>query len=215
MTARPARRLQPGRGRGRPGRERRAVRAPGCQNQVKAVLPGRTRGRTGGGGRRASAATQRPHARCRAPAAPAASPRAPCAVSPYIDKNPRSRAGAGSAGSCGVPEVGPGIQRSRGSCYQLPVLLPPPHPPMPCRPASGTAGHWAGPARRVPPRSLLPASSQDPQHPGWCPCSGCGWVGNVRGGNGCAFSRRWEPGKKGRCSVLVPRNPPSERPAGR
>lgn len=77
------------------------MRAPGCQNQVKAVLPGRTRGRTGGGGRRREEdergypATARPVQSTRSPGCQPA--RAPCAVSPYIDKNPRSQAGAGSA----------------------------------------------------------------------------------------------------------------------
>lgn len=146
----------------------------GCQRQVKAVPPGRTGG-GGRGGRTAREATQAPHAAAENPQPGRQPALSYSTASPYIDKNPkaeqaRAQAGAAESLRCGDPEVAglPG--------HQLLALL------LLCHDASfgqrGTlGGYWqaSAPAQLL---SILP----DPQHSGWCPCTGCRWVGKCIGG---------------------------------
>lgn len=116
---------------------------------------------------------------------PAASPRSPCVVSPYIDKNPqaeraRARAGAMRSLRSGDPEVA-------GFTPPTPQLVPP---------WSGHGRTSSGPARRVLPRIFPGPTASRVGSLQWV------WMGGeVREGNGCSLSRRPEPGKKGRCSV--------------
>lgn len=78
---------------------------------------------------------------CREPATPAASPRAPCALSPYIDKIPKP------------------IRRGLGRALRGPPRSGDPEVAGPTPPAASAVlvrapqdSEWAGPARPAPPR---------------------------------------------------------------
>lgn len=166
----------------------------GCQSQVKAVLLGRM---GGGGERRASGATQglQEGAEKRQPGASRSSK---CREPLYRQKIPKP-SGRGLRRELQDPQ-GSRIQKSQGRGHQLLALL-----------SYLWLFLWA---RRNIGRAL----------PGECPCEArqhlpgptasgvvsLKWVwmnGEVRGGNGCFFSRRSAPAEKGRCSVWVSRKP--------
>lgn len=124
---------------------------------------------------------------------------APSALRPYIDKKSRSGVGAGCGRSFRVPKV-QGFRSLRveaTSCWRCSPML------------------W---------RLLWVRRNIGRALPGECPCAArphlpgptasgvvfLKWVwmgGEVRGRNGCPFSRRSAPVGKGRCSVSVPRKP--------
>lgn len=143
----------------------------GCQSQVKAVLPGRMGGGGGRrGGRRASEVTQGPQVGVEK-WQPGGAPSAP---SPYIDKNPEAEQARAPTGTSGSPRFGdseiaewrpPAAGAAPVGCGRLPWALL----------NIGRAVHANAP-------ELLASISPDPQNLGWCPSSGCGWVGKCMEG---------------------------------
>lgn len=86
---------------------------------------------------------------------------APSAVSPYIDKKSRSRAGAGCGGSFRIPKV-PGFRSLRveaTSCWRCSPI---------CGSSSGHGGTSGGHCQANAPARLA-SISRVPQRLGWCP----------------------------------------------